>query len=406
MFEEYDFDTLVERMLANVDDKFDKREGSVIYDAVAPAALELANMYVALDMVMDEVFADSASYYYLIKRAAERGIYPKEETNAECKLTVVPADTQISIDDRFALGELNYTVTSVIDTSQGLYKITCETAGTIGNQQLGDLIPLETKNNLNDMQSVKLTEILIPGEDEEDVEAFRERYFASFNQTAFGGNKADYKEKVNDIAGVGGCKIMRAWNSGYSPSDMIPDEDITSWFENQSESTLGREVYNWLQTVYNAAKQKLLTTGGTVRVIIITSEFKVPSTVLVDTVQTAIDPTINAGEGEGIAPIGHVVKIEGVSGRQINITLNLVYKEGYTFTGLESSIKESIDAYFLELAKTWTENDNLTVRLSQIEARVLMIEGILDVEFIKLNNASENIILEYNEIPLRGEVNG
>ena len=406
MFEEYDFDTLVERMLANVDDKFDKREGSVIYDAVAPAALELANMYVALDMVMDEVFADSASYYYLIKRAAERGIYPKEETNAECKLTVVPADTQISIDDRFALGELNYTVTSVIDTSQGLYKITCETPGTIGNQQLGDLIPLETKNNLNDMQSVKLTEILIPGEDEEDIEVFRERYFASFNQTAFGGNKADYKEKVNDIAGVGGCKIMRAWNSGYSPSDMIPDEDIISWFENQSESTLGREVYNWLQTVYNAAKQKLLTTGGTVRVIIITSEFKVPSTVLVDTVQTAIDPTINAGEGEGIAPIGHVVKIEGVSGRQINIDLNLVYKEGYTFTGLESSIKESIDAYFLELAKTWTENDNLTVRLSQIEARVLMIEGILDGGSIKLNNASENIILEYNEIPLRGEVNG
>ncbi len=406
MFEEYDFDTLVERMLANVDDKFDKREGSVIYDAVAPAALELANMYVALDMVMDEVFADSASYYYLIKRAAERGIYPKEETNAECKLTVVPADTQISIDDRFALGELNYTVTSVIDTSQGLYKITCETPGTIGNQQLGDLIPLETKNNLNDMQSVKLTEILIPGEDEEDIEVFRERYFASFNQTAFGGNKADYKEKVNDIAGVGGCKIMRAWNSGYSPSDMIPDEDIISWFENQSESTLGGEVYNWLQTVYNAAKQKLLTTGGTVRVIIITSEFKVPSTVLVDTVQTAIDPTINAGEGEGIAPIGHVVKIEGVSGRQINIDLNFVYKEGYTFTGLESSIKESIDAYFLELAKTWTENDNLTVRLSQIEARVLMIEGILDVGSIKLNNASENIILEYNEIPLRGEVNG
>ena len=406
MFEEYDFDTLVERMLANVDDKFDKREGSVIYDAVAPAALQLANMYVALDMVMDEVFADSASYYYLIKRAAERGIYPKEETNAECKLTVVPADTQISIDDRFALGELNYTVTSVIDTSQGLYKITCETPGTIGNQQLGDLIPLETKNNLNDMQSVKLTEILIPGEDEEDIEVFRERYFASFNQTAFGGNKADYKEKVNDIAGVGGCKIMRAWNSGYSPSDMIPDEDIISWFENQSESTLGREVYNWLQTVYNAAKQKLLTTGGTVRVIIITSEFKVPSTVLVDTVQTAIDPTINAGEGEGIAPIGHVVKIEGVSGRQINIDLNLVYKEGYTFTGLESSIKESIDAYFLELAKTWTENDNLTVRLSQIEARVLMIEGILDGGSIKLNNASENIILEYNEIPLRGEVNG
>ena len=82
MFEEYDFDTLLDKMLSNVDDRMDKREGSVIYDAVAPAALELANFYVAIDMVLDEVFAESASYYYLIKRASERGLLPKEETNA------------------------------------------------------------------------------------------------------------------------------------------------------------------------------------------------------------------------------------------------------------------------------------------------------------------------------------
>ena len=51
MFEENDFDTLMERMLENVSDELDKREGSVIYDAIAPAALELANMYVALDVL-------------------------------------------------------------------------------------------------------------------------------------------------------------------------------------------------------------------------------------------------------------------------------------------------------------------------------------------------------------------
>ena len=80
-------------------------------------------------------------------------------------------------------------------------------------------------------------------------------------------------------------------------------------------------------------------------------------------------------------------------------------KEGYTYAGLESNIKESIDVYFVELAKTWPENENLIVRVSQIEARLLMIDGILDVYSIKLNNASENIILSYNEIPLRGDVN-
>ena len=61
--------------------------------------------------------------------------------------------------------------------------------------------------------------------------------------------------------------------------------------------------------------------------------------------------------------------------------------------------------YFSELAKTWSETENLTVRLSQIESRMLMIDGILDVEEVKLNGSSENIILEYDEIPIRGDVN-
>lgn len=209
---------------------------------------------------------------------------------------------------------------------------------------------------------------------------------------------------INDVAGVGGCKVIRAWSSGYKPADMIPGEDVTSWYESQSESTLGKDVYTWLKNVYGAAKEKLLTTGGTVKIIIITSEFSVPSDVLVNTVQTALDPEIS-GEGDGIAPIGHVVNVKGVQGHRIDILLNLVYKEGFTYTVLESNIKESIDAYFSELAKIWSETENLTVRLSQIESRMLMIDGILDVEDVKLNGLSENIILEYDEIPIRGDVN-
>lgn len=406
MFEEYDFDTLMDKMLSNVSDDFDKREGSVIYDAIAPAALELSNFYISLDMILDEGFADTASYYYLIKRAAERGIYPKEETYAVAKMAVTPSNTQISINDRFNLGDLNYTVTSIIDANAGTYQLTCETAGIIGNQQLGELLPIETENELNDMESAKITEILIPGEDEEDVEAFRERYFASFNQTAFGGNKADYKEKVNDIDGVGGCKVIRAWNGGYRPADMIPTDEVKTWFESQSKDTLGENIYNWLSTIYNASINKLLTVGGTVKIPIITSEFKAPSKTLIETVQTAIDPTQNAGEGEGIAPIGHVVNVIGVENNKINIELNLQYKEGYSFSALEDAIKESIDEYFMELAEEWDKNDSLIVRTSQVEARMLLLEGVLDVVSVKLNGASDNITLEYNQIPVRGDLIG
>ena len=209
MFENKDFDSIMEEMLASVSDKLDKREGSIIYDAIAPIAMELAQTYIDMDMIVNEVYADTASYYYLIKRAAENGVYPKEETNAVCKMVVSPSDTAIAIGDRFNLGDLNYEVTSVMDAATGEYQVTCETAGIVGNQQLGSLLTIETKNDLNDMETAELTEVLIPGEDEEDVEDFRERYYEGFSNTSFCGNNPDYKERVSAIDGVGACKVIQ-----------------------------------------------------------------------------------------------------------------------------------------------------------------------------------------------------
>lgn len=61
MFEDLTFEDLMERMLERIDDSYDKRESSPIYAALAPAALELMNIYNALDDMFDECFADTAS---------------------------------------------------------------------------------------------------------------------------------------------------------------------------------------------------------------------------------------------------------------------------------------------------------------------------------------------------------
>lgn len=203
MFEEFDFDFFMDRMLSNVSNNIDKREGSVIFDSLAPMAFEEVETYIVLDMILNEVFADSASYYYLIKRAAEKGLFPKEETYAIGKMVVEPADVTIVPGERFNLDTLNYQVVEPIEGEQGVYKIQCETAGVVGNQQLGMLLPIEYVEGL---ETAELTEILVPGEDEEDVEDFRQRYFASFTNQAFGGNKSDYKAKVKDIEGAGDAK--------------------------------------------------------------------------------------------------------------------------------------------------------------------------------------------------------
>lgn len=404
MFEQYDFDTILDRMMSNVSDSLDKREGSVIYDALAPAALELANFYSALDMVMNEVFADTASYHYLIKRAAERHIYPREETPAICRMEVMPEDTKISVGDRFNLNDLNYMVTAVMDDKPGSWQLTCETAGIAGNQQMGTLLPVETENELNRMEYAAITEILVPGEDEEDVEAFRERYFASFHNQAYGGNKADYLEKVNAIPGVGGCKVKRAWAGGYKPSGFIPTDVIRNWFESLTEDSFGPAVYGWLSAVYHAAADKLLTVGGTVKVHIISSEFKAPSATLVKNVQDALDPTVSSGEGDGLAPIGHVVNVAGVKEVPIHVGLNIEYKEGYSFAVLKEPIENAIEEYFSRLRQAWASNDSMIVRISQIEYRLLELDGIFDLKDTTLNGQELNIVIDRESIPVRGEI--
>lgn len=403
MFEEQTFEEISARMLSNVSDKYDKREGSIIYDATAPIAIEDAFFFTCLDMALNETFADTASYYYLIKRASERGLLPKEETQAILKMVVSPIDAAITAGDRFNLNELNYAVIKAIEEEPGAYQVECETAGTVGNQQLGALLPLETSNELNDLESAELTEVLIPGEDEEDVETFRERYYASFNNEAFGGNRTDYKQKVNDIDGVGGCKIIRMWKKGYNPYLFIPTNAVRSWYE--SLSVTG-EVKAWIDAVYTAAVEKLLTVGGTVKVVIISSEYKKPSETLVNLVQTTLDPEQNAGEGLGLAPIGHVVNVVGVDEKVINISASITYDRDYSFAILQNTIYQTIDDYFMQLSEQWDSDNSIIVRTSELDTRLMKITGISDISNIKLNNSTSNLTLEESEIPVRGSVNG
>ena len=46
MYENVTYEDILQRMLDRVPDSMDKREGSIIYDALAPAAVELQLMYI------------------------------------------------------------------------------------------------------------------------------------------------------------------------------------------------------------------------------------------------------------------------------------------------------------------------------------------------------------------------
>lgn len=354
MYENITFETIMEQMLSRVDSAMDKREGSVIWDALAPAAVELQNMYIQLDVILKETFADTASLYYLKKRAAERGIYQIPASRAILRGEFSPDTLEIPINTRFSCDKLNYAVTEKIEN--GVYKLVCETVGTEGNVILGTLIPIEY---IEGLQTANLTDLLIPAEDDEDVEALRNRYMNSLFSQAYGGNIADYEEKVNAIQGIGGVKVTPVWNG-----------------------------------------------GGTVKLTIIDSTYSVPSNELVAAVKTAADPYPNEGQGYGFAPIGHVVTVEGVEGITVNVTTTITYKAGWNWTSAQSYILAAIDGYFKEIAESWEGSEASIVRISQIESRILDCEGVEDVENTALNGAAINLTLTASQIPIRGAVNG
>ncbi len=399
MYENTTYEMIRERMLARVPDKFDKREGSVIWDTHSPAAIELQILYLELDNILKEAYGDSASREYLILRCRERGIYPYQATHAVLKGVFVPANIDVS-GQRFNIGEMNYTVTEKI--ADGEYMVECESSGIKGNQYLGNMIPMEY---IKGLQTAELTEILIPGEDEEETEDLRKRYFESFDENSFGGNRADYLEKTNAVPGVGRTKVTRVWNSDISPAAMIPEESVEVWYDTVKE-TLEEEARRWLDAVFHAAKEKKLTVGGTVLLTIINSEYGVASDALVQSVQTAIDPEVHAGEGYGLAPIGHVVKVESAKAKQINIESTLTFEPGYGWSNLQTSLEEAVSDYLLELRKEWADSQYLVVRISQIDNRLLSVPGVLDVQNTSINGDRKNLNLGKYEIPVLGGVSG
>lgn len=82
MFEAQTFDDIMDRMLTRITADIDTREGSVIYNALAPAAAELAKSYIWLDTVLELVFSDTAQGEFLDRRAAEAGIERTPATKA------------------------------------------------------------------------------------------------------------------------------------------------------------------------------------------------------------------------------------------------------------------------------------------------------------------------------------
>ena len=389
MYENQTMETILGRMLSRVEGDIDKQEGSLLHTSNALTAIELATLYTELDWMLRQAFTDTADREFVIMRAKDRGIVPEPATKAILKISSTPSDVEIPIGERFTGDTANYKVVEKI--SSGSYKVECEEPGIVGNKTYGKIIPI---GYIDKLEEVSISELLVPGEDEESTDSLRERFFNSYKSVAFGGNRDDYMEKVLAIEGVGTCKVKRVSAENVKREMLIPPEGTDAWISNIAA---GENIKSWVKLVYTLLKKNALSVGGSVSVQILDTTFAKASDELLKRVQERLDP--HHGEGYGLAPIGHNVFVGTPKEKEISISGKFTFDSGYSFSAVESQIKEALEKYMLELRKVWSK-ENAVVRHVQITARLLAIEGIIDIKNTNINGSTDNLSLKEDEIPV------
>ncbi|KFZ41866.1 baseplate J protein [Anoxybacillus flavithermus] len=341
MFENQTFETILQRMLDRISDDIDKREGSIIYDALAPAAIELAKMYDELDIVLRLAFGETSTGEYLDKRAADFGVYRKQATPAVRKGIFTDGNDvpfNIPIGSRFRLNDMVYVAIEKI--TDGQFRMQAETPGSAGNQEFGNLLPIEPIEGLG---TATLADVLFPGEDEESDESLRKRFLQKVREPGTSGNAADYKQWATEVAGVGAAKVTPLWNG-----------------------------------------------SGTVKVTIVNTDMQPATNNLVTQVQEYI---------EQMRPIGASVTVASATGKPINVSANVVLASGYTLQNVQDAFPASLDEYFKEIAFSMTY-----VSYAKIGTLLLNTPGVIDYNGLTVNGGTANVALQDEEVPVRGGV--
>lgn len=363
--EEYDYEYFINQALSKVPEGIDTREGSIIYDALAPTCYQLAAFIMQLKNVLLETFVVTATGEYLDYRAQETGIERIEATKAIVRARLTREDGSpfsVAMGSRFSsIGDDPVYYTVIAAEEEGIFHFQAETAGESGNKYIGVLLPL---NNFNGLAEAMVTEILIPARDTETDEELRKRIIDSKEIVTFGGNITDYYYLTSGIQGVGAVQIYPVWNG-----------------------------------------------GGTVRLVILDDTFKAANEVLVERVQQMIDPTSNQ-QGIGYAPIGHQVTVAAPTNKTIDVEFELTLNLGVSYPQLADTIHQVIEDYFDKVRRGWDERTDAGyecwVFRSQITAAILSVLGVANVQGLKLNGLEADVQLELSidkqELPLLGEV--
>lgn len=332
-------------------------EGTFEYDCFSTNALEFMKVENELAVCYREGFAQTADGDYLTMRAAEHGVIRRPAKKAIGEITVTAGgdgtrNITLPVGSIFATSEGTRFVTteSATFTRTATVPIEAVKAGDIGNVAAGTItvIPLSIPG-INSCVNEAAT---YDGYDEEDDETLRARFLDMVQRPATSGNPTQYCYWALSIVGVGAARCIRTPRG-----------------------------------------------PGTVKVVIVDSNFEAANEELLERVKTYIDEMRPVGILDG--------EVEVVSAQPLPINV----AADVTGTVDVDAFKTGLQTYFDKITKnnlgTWqTSSSGGKISAAVVGALIIMNGGAetYDVDTLQINGDNDDIALEVEQLPTIGEI--
>lgn len=337
----------LDNILNRLPSELDKQPGYLPYDFASGVAIELELIDAQLIRMADLVNVDKLSGEDLTRFVYQRrGIIRKPSSFSIGPLLVV-GNGWVKVTDIFETeGGIKFNPTEdTLIAGSGLIEIVALEGGKSGNVPAESIkrIPLTIQGII----SCSNPEVTAGGYEVETDEQLRVRYYKAVRKPPTSGNVHQYALWALEVQGVGDAQVIPRW----------------------------------------AGK-------GTVKIIVLDSDFGPPPQTLVNQVQNYIDPNMN-GDGTGEAPIGATCTIEGALGKELLISVKVKRQNGFSDVEVQSNISTQINKYLAGIA---FKQDYVSFAL--IGNAVATADGVADYTELLVNGQASNLSLTSSEVAL------
>lgn len=322
-------------------------EGTLVHDALAPAAIILAEAYAELDAVLDLVFAETSEGEYLDRRTNELAVTRKAASPASVLLNMqgpprltIPIGSVFSTPDA-VLFESTAPLT-LSDVGSGQVAAQAAEGGENGNVAAGSITEV-VSYDLQTIVTVTNPGPATGGTEEEGDEALLARYLQRIREPITSGNAAQYEYWALEVQGVGAAKCVRIWDG-----------------------------------------------PGTVKVIIVNEERQPVDQAVIDRCAEHIDE---------VRPIGAEVTVVSAQALPVNVNASVSLDPAYSLEGITSDFRGKLEEY---LANGAFVSDRVT--RTEIGAMLINLAGVLDYSDLLINEQGGNVAIPVDSVAVLGAV--